>query len=158
MTKSIFLSNGKECLVDDADYPWASQYKWHENTFGYAGRQKQVRGIRAGFKMHRELVNAPKGLDVDHINGNKLDNRRVNLRLATRQENARNKRAQKNNKCGYKGVSPSGKKFRASIRINKKQIHLGMFATSDAAAHARDKAEKEMFGEFANCNFSEGSQ
>jgi hypothetical protein len=155
MTKSIFLSNGKECLVDDDDYQWASQYKWHESGKGYALRNKQVNGRSATVRMHRELLQVHQGLEVDHINGNRLDNRRSNLRPATRQENVRNRKVQKNNKCGFKGVSCEKGRFRAYICVNNKLIHLGMFTTAEEAARARDKAEKELFGEFSRLNFPE---
>lgn len=91
---------------------------------------------------------------VDHINNKPLDNRRSNLRLATIPENIRNSQLRRNNKYGFKGVSPCNNKWRARIMINRKQVHLGYFDTPEQAHEAYKKAAILYFGEFAN--FGEG--
>jgi hypothetical protein len=105
--------------------------------------------------MHRQVTNAPKGLVVDHINHNGLDNRRANLRLCTKQQNNCNSRSFRHKTSNYKGVfkEKGSKKFRAYIRFNKKPVHIGMFELEIDAAKAYDKKAKELFGEFAYLNF-----
>ena len=99
-------------------------------------------------RFHRYVIGAPKGLDVDHINGNPLDNRRCNLRLATRSQNMAN-----TVKKDYKGVYvvASGK-YKAVITINYNQKHLGIFDTAEQAALAYNEAAKYYHGEFAKLN------
>lgn len=91
---------------------------------------------------------------VDHVNGNTLDNRAANLRLATPSQNACNHGPQSRNGSGYKGVSwdRSRGKWIAVIAVNKKQKNLGRFATKEAAAHAYNLAAAERHGEFARIN------
>ena len=106
--------------------------------------------------MHREIMNAPEGLVVDHINRNGLDNRKVNLRLATAMQNVWNsKRNVNTDSSKYKGVSwdKNKHKWRASIGIDRKTKHLGYFEDEKMAAKAYDKAAKEHRGEFAVLNF-----
>ena len=124
------------------------QYKWH--MLG-----QYVSSIINGTEMllHRFLMNPPDDMEVDHINRDKLDNRRSNLRVCTHQENDWNKLAGTRNKSGYSGVKENGKgKWLASIIINKKPKHLGTFNTYEEAVEARIKAEKEYFGDFAPTN------
>ena len=92
-------------------------------------------------------------LIVDHINGNVLDNRKCNLRLCTRAENARNAKKPKSNTSGYIGVSKSGKKWQAQISLNGKTHYLGTFEDKIEAARARDRKAIELYGEFARLNF-----
>ena len=105
--------------------------------------------------IHRLIMDAPKGMDVDHINGNPLDNRKSNLRICTHAENQRNKGAYKNNTSGYKGVSwyKRDKKWIAGIKHNNKGIYIGLFEDKEEAARAYDKKAKELHGEFAYLNF-----
>jgi hypothetical protein len=159
--KLIALSQDKFAIVDAEDYEWLSKYKWcasrKERVF-YARRNE--RWTRRQIIMHRFILNAPKGLFVDHINHNGLDNRRSNLRLCTRAENNRNRRPniQPNQWSKYKGVSFDKKRevFRAFIYRNKKQYYLGSFKNDTDAAKAYDKKARELFGEFAYLNFPEG--
>lgn len=101
--------------------------------------------------MHRVILNTPTHIGVDHINGNPLDNRKVNLRLATRQQNQFNRRHQKNNKLGVKGVCwcRRAKKYRSTIKLNRKVIHLGYFPSLEEADKAYRDAEVKYFGSFA---------
>ena len=99
--------------------------------------------------LHRLIMNTPKGYVTDHINGDKLDNRRENLRICTQHQNSMNTRISKNNKSGVKGVSttPFGK-YRARIMVNGVEIRLGHYETLEEATKARKRAERKYFGEY----------
>jgi hypothetical protein len=105
--------------------------------------------------MHRLLLNPPEGVEVDHINGNTLDNRRANLRICTHAENSRNRRGRSNSKSGVKGVTPYPGGWRATINVNGKNVHLGCFTNIDDAAEAYDEAATRYYGEFARTNATE---
>jgi hypothetical protein len=126
---------GKCALVDEDDYDRVASLKWSVISSGYANNK--TIGL-----MHRFILGAPKGMDVDHINGQTLDNRRSNLRICTRSENQRNKPAA--------GVSfnKACRKWTAQIKINRKKIHLGVFHTRQEAVAARREGERVHFGEF----------
>jgi len=144
--KEIPLTKGKVAIVDDDDFEYLSKFRWYVDARGYAvHKRKEI------VYMHRLISKTPKGLETDHINGNKLDNRKENLRHCTKSENMRNRGKQTNNKSGYKGVSwhLRAKKWLAHIVINRKSIHLGLFDDPEEASKTYRKAEKEMFGEFA---------
>lgn len=99
-------------------------------------------------------MNTPKELDTDHINRNGLDNRKENLRLCTIKQNSYNAKLSKRNSSGYKGVSKTWNgKWRARIRVNDIEKHLGVFFTSKEAAQVYDNAAQKYYGEFANLNF-----
>lgn len=157
MTKEIQLTKDKVALVDDEDYEFLCQWKWrasYEDGRFYAVRMEGF-PHRILVRMHRQIMNAPENVEVDHIDTNGLNNTRDNLRLCTRGENACNRNMQKNNKSGYKGVFKVQKtgKYRASIRYNRKTIYLGTFPNPEQAAQAYDEAAKKYFGVFARPNF-----
>lgn len=147
MSSDIQLSRGEVAIVDDENFEELSQSKWHCDKQGYA-----VRGDHE--YMHRIIMNAPKGMTVDHINGDKLDNRRENLRLCEHAENMRNMKKHKDNKSGYKGVSWNKyhKRWVATIGFNYEHIRIGFFDNIHDAARAYNERAKELFGEFASIN------
>ena len=148
----IELSSGDVVLVDDCDCSAVSQHSWHRmgGTRGqYVGTSISGRTVF----MHRLILRPPPGREVDHRNGDPLDNRRANLRLATRSQNNANARKQDNCKSIYKGVHPQGAGWYAYIYQDLRKVHLGVYRTEEDAAHAYDAAAKELFGEFARPNF-----
>lgn len=156
-TKKIPLSQGKFAIVDADDYAWLAQWKWSYNK-GYAIRNKyseRVGGkVRAeGIRMHREILSAPKGMQVDHVDGNGLNNTRENLRICSSQQNNRNRKAVEGT-SKFKGVTVycPGEKWFAQIWVNKKSIFLGYFKDEKEAARAYNEAAKKHFGEFARLN------
>jgi hypothetical protein len=155
--KMIPLTQGKSAIVDDQDYEYLSQFKWHYHYNGYAIRQtsRRLPIKRTTVSMHREIMNPPDDMEIDHVNGNKLDNRRCNLRVCTSAENKYNRGVYFNNTSGMKGVTfnKKEKKYKVSIRIgNNKRLHLGYFIDLREAALAYNKAAKKYHGEFAKLN------
>lgn len=146
--KIIELTQGKQTIVDDEDYESVSQWSWHYNG-GYAVRCP-VKGHKRTF-LHRFIMNTPDGKETDHINGDKLDNRKENLRICNVSQNAANRKVQNNN-SGYKGVHYRRNKWEAHIKINGKLIDLGRHPTPEDAALAYNKKATEIFGEFAKLN------
>lgn len=159
--KEIRLTKGQVALVDDEDFGYLNQWKWcssYEPRISnyYAFRREYVSYRKQEtIKMHRLIMSTPNGMEVDHINGNTLDNRKSNLRNCSHAENIRNREVSKRNKSGYKGVSVSSSgKWWARIRIDgAPQLYLGTFTTPEDAARAYDKKALELFGEFAKLNF-----
>lgn len=161
MYYSIPLARNLVALVDEEDYPLVSQYKWwlsypHIQGLFYARTVTYLNGKRREIALHRLIMGFPEGKEIDHINGDGLDNRRSNLRICNRAENMHNSRKQKNNKSGYKGVilTRSGN-WRASIGVNGKCISLGTFYSAIDAAKRYDEEAKKLYGEFAALNFSD---
>jgi hypothetical protein len=152
MTQSIPLLRGQTTLVDDDVYPELAQYRWRLNSSGYAVRSCKAHDKEIAVCMHREIMHAPRGLVVDHIDGNKLNCTRANMRLITQQENLMNRRCFKNNRCGYKGVTQQHGKWHARIQFHEKLIHLGFWEDQITAALAYDCAAHKLFGEYAHPN------
>lgn len=105
MTKEIPLTQGRVALVDDEDFDRLSKHKWHYHKTGYARRGEGGRKNHRKIYMHREVMNAPDDMEVDHGKGGTLDNRKSNLRVCTHKENSRNRVTHKLNSSVYKGVS-----------------------------------------------------
>ena len=163
--KKIPLTQGKFAIVDDDDYEFLIQWKWHvrkgattyyaaTNITGYPCRPKT-------YFMHRIILRAPKGVFVDHKNQNGLDNRKSNIRLCTRGQNQQNQRKPSSGKTSkYKGVrrlrakgkTTSAKIWVANITYDGIRVYLGRHKTEEAAAMAYNKAAKKYHKQFARLN------
>lgn len=155
MALSIPLTQGQTTVVDDADARFAS-LKWYakpikRRTGGfYAARIEQGTTVY----LHRVILSATAGVLVDHINGDGLDNRRANLRLATLSQNLMNRVS--TSATGFRGVEPSYRKahpWAACLYKGKRRTRLGSFSTAEEAARAYDRAALAQYGEFAKLNF-----
>lgn len=145
------LSNGAFALVDDIDYALAVQFRWYPHDNGYAiACQRDVDRV---LYLHRLVMDAPDGVTVDHINGDRLDNRKGNLRFATQQQQMWNSKRRTDNTSGFKGVARNRARWGAYIRIDNARRWLGTFDTQIEAAQAYDEAAIQHFGEFARLNF-----
>jgi hypothetical protein len=147
LARKLPLTQGKYAIVDDDDYEYLSRWSWHVSGWGYAQRTESKKAVL----MHKQLMGTPNQV-VDHVNRDILDNRRSNLRLATKQQNGANAKLSKRNKSGFKGVwyNASRKKWEAYIRPNGKKLHLGRYSTAEEAAGAYKKAATLHFGDFAS--------
>lgn len=159
----INLPCGRVALVDDVDADLAT-LRWHaagRRGSSYAARKRRKGDGPGSHKISLHLVVAERmglhvdGRVVDHISGNRFDNRRSNLRSATVAENARNVGVRTNNTSGFKGVSwhARDRRFRAKIKVLGRVLHIGNYTDILAAAVAHDKVAYELFGDFAKCNF-----
>lgn len=152
--KKIPVGKKEYALVDDSDYEKLSGYKWSFSD-SYAVNWTWKDSKNGRIKMEHVILGKPgKGMVIDHINGNRLDNQRSNLRVCTRAENNKNRGMNSNNTSGYKGVywNDIGKKWQVFICINQKPTHMGLFKTKKEAALAYNEAAKEHYGEFARLN------
>lgn len=147
----IKLTKGAITIVDSEDYDRLSQHKWYLHAKGYACRDEGGRKNRKNILMQHEIMG---GKGIDHINRNKLDNRKQNLRFATPSQNSHNLSRYKNNTSGYIGVSKTTwGKWHAYVWNKSKRIHIGYFYTPEDAAKARDEIVIKLHGEYANLNF-----
>jgi hypothetical protein len=159
--KTIPLTKGYFTKVDDEDYEELAKIRWHVTIQKGSERPRACRSVRKNGKkmkniyMSRVILNPPIGKYVDHVNGDTLDNRKSNLRLATPTENSRNYPRPKTNKSGYKGVSFDKRenKWKACISTNKeKNKHLGYFNTPQEAGVAYNEASLKYHGEYGRIN------
>jgi hypothetical protein len=158
--RRIPLTQGKYAIVDPDDYYWLSKHKWTASrvyTKFYAVRSELCKtgGKRKSYRMHREVAHTPDGLECDHINGNSLDNRKANLRSATRQQNCWNSSKRRTGLSKYKGVSRNkrGRPWKAQLIVDGKRMYFGCFDDQIEAAKAYDKAARKYYGDFAALNF-----
>jgi hypothetical protein len=138
----ILLTRGKVALVDQEDYDFLMQWKWTLHSEGYAYRNNRE-GDRFPriIMMHRIINHTPKGMVTDHINRNRLDNRKVNLRSATKRENSLNTERNKNNTSGHRGIVKSQHNgWTAQTTYNYKNIYIGSYPTKDEAIAAYNAA------------------
>lgn len=151
--KKIELTKGKYATIDDDDYELVSKHSWR-CVAGYAmtyetGKSHKERKI---ILMHRLINNTPEGFDTDHVNGDRLDNRKENLRTATRSQNCKNKGKSKVDSTSmFKGVmwDKKSKKWRAYIYDTGRNIYLGLFELEKDAANAYNEASKNLHGVFS---------
>jgi|GEM_PF-1927513 len=137
-------------LLVDSHLKQLDEYLWCIDSLGYANSKKG--------RAHTLIMGKqPKGFVIDHINGNKLDNRRSNLRICTHRQNMQNQQVQSRSSTGYKGVwldkRARTKPYQAMIKHIGERFYLGTYKTPEDAAKAYDKAAKELWGEYAYLNF-----
>jgi len=153
MSKQISLSRGKVAIVDDADFEWLNRWKWCYVGSGYAMRRETTEDGKSRYVyMHRQIMNAPEGHYVDHINHDTLNNCRENLRIANPSQNLYNRVKGENKASVFKGVRRSRTRWQATIQISRKSIPIGRFLTQREAAEAYNQAAQEHYSEFAYFN------
>lgn len=142
---------GYVALIDDEDYELVSRYNWNLKTPSPQSRMLYAQAsVRSKILMHRLILSPPKGMVVDHIDHNGLNNTRTNLRICTMRQNSHNARVRQNSKSGFKGVH-----FQKSMGkwVAQHATNIGSFETAEEAARAYDKFVIENLGEFAYLNF-----
>lgn len=147
-----YTTNGKEFYFDLEDYDKIKDYCWFKNDSGYIlSVLKKIDGKQKRIRMHNLLIG---DYGIDHINNNKFDNRKSNLRKVTASQNNMNKRLRQDSTSGYTGVywGKQHNKWMAKIVVCGKQIHLGFFDNFEDAVKARKQAENKYFGEFSYDN------
>ncbi len=151
----IPLTQGCHAIVDNENISLLNTHRWYTSSRASKGETRYAKRKEKGktVLMHREIMNAPAGMQIDHINGNGLDNRKANLRLCNYSQNQQNQRKKTRSTSRYKGVSKDKKKWAARICINGKKIWIGRYHDEIRAAKAYDQKAIELFGEFANINF-----
>ena len=148
------LSQGYEAIIDADDVALVDKFNWcvmkQSGKPNYAMTRKNGPNIKnRTIRMHRFIVDAPDGFFVDHIDGDGLNNRRENLRMATHFENARNQKKPKNNTSGFKGVTKAKhNKWMARINYNGRSVFLGLYTTAEEAHFAYSEASRKLHGLF----------
>lgn len=137
-------------LIDDKDYKYFKQFKWFTDHKGYVLTTDKKASQK---QLHRCIMKCPKNREIDHINGNKSDNRRCNLRISTSSQNKMNMKKRKGT-SNYKGVSwkTQNNKWVSQIRFKTKKLHLGYYNLEKDAAIAYNKAAIKFYKEFAILN------
>lgn len=163
--KAIYLGKGQYTIVDSDDIERLVTKKWwvRYNHAGYpyaksntsTGPYDEHGRKRTSLAMHRFIMNAPSGMQVDHINHNSLDNRKTNLRICTHAQNRMNSKKKSGTLSKYKGVQKNYHKWTAHIKHGQKQFYLGSFPTEEIAAMVYNNKAQELFGDFANLNIIE---
>ena len=157
--KEIQLTQGKVALVSDHRFDELNRWKWSASFYNgkwYAVRFEGPRLLQKTIRMHRQIMNvADPKIEVDHWDGDGLNNQDENLRVCTHIENSHNTSSHKDSIVGFKGVTwnKKAKKYQVQIMVDGKAIYLGLFTDSTEAARAYDNAAKEFHGPFAKLNF-----
>lgn len=155
--RKIKLSQGKYAIVDDEDFKQLNKHKWHYALYkkgkGYA-KSNNHKGFPKLIRMHRIIMNAKKGQEVDHINGNTIDNRKSNLRIVTRSQNMMNTGLRNTNTSGYKGIcfDKRYKRWCSYTWKNGKQIYLGSSKSKKQAAIIYNIGVEKYHGSYALLN------
>jgi hypothetical protein len=155
----IPLTQGQTAIVDLEDFEWLSQWNWYahwcpDTRSFYAGRTIRLKKGTATIRINRVIIHCSDEEEVDHKNHDTLDNRRGNLRKCSKTQNVRNARLGIKNTSGFRGVhlhKPG--KWRASIAVDGRKKHIGLFNSPIKAARAYDAVAQKMHGEFASLNF-----
>ena len=147
------LTKGYEAVIDAADAQFVGGWNWFAKVKSrtvYVRRNDFSSGRQITVLLHRVLMDAQDGQDIDHRDGNGLNNQRINLRIATKSQNMHNQRLRSDNVSGFKGVywNKAERKWAAAIKLHGKQRHLGCFQTPELASAAREAASTELHGEF----------
>lgn len=130
-------------IIDIDDVERCKGYRWTLRTDGYVSARKNGKGV----KLHRFIARTPKGRHTDHINRNKLDNRKLNLRICTQSENNKNKNTYVTNKSGKRGVTlRDDGKYHVAITYDRRKNYIGMFDFFEEAVQAREEAEIKFYG------------
>jgi hypothetical protein len=147
--KQIKLTKGKFAIIDDEYFEYLNKWKWHLSDQGYAIRTQH---IKIGFKkyknkhirLHRLINNTPDDMFTDHINRDKLDCRKENLRSVTKSQNGINRSKQNNNHSGFKGIcwNEHAKKWMVEIKVKPTKIYLGIYKNLEEAIEVRKEAER----------------
>ena len=153
--KTVFVkmsNSDREMIVDSDVWESTKRFCWYENPHGYAETNVPIGARKSRRVMFHVMVftDCPSGLYRDHINGNRLDNRRANIRYVTTQQNNHNHGKSKKNTSGYPGIrwEADRGKWLARIKFNDRTINLGKYSRIEDAVHARKEAEKKYFGEY----------
>jgi len=156
--KTISLTQGKFALVDDEDFERVSRYKWQFGSYGYAVANIWNKNTKthSHTRLHRFILNAERGTQIDHKDLNKLNNTKSNLRFCNTSQNMLNAGVYRTNTTGYKGVYLCKRKKKISwyvqIRYQGKQVFLGIFTDIKKAAQVYNQAALKYHGEFARLN------
>lgn len=150
----IQLSRGKLALIDEDNFEYLNQWKWQFDSHGYATRRQWIAGGKGKtikVYLHRLVMDNPVKNKVDHINGNKLDCIRTNLRVCTHSQNLMNRGKNINNTSGFKNIffDRVRNKWRVEIKVNYKPIYIGRFTNKEDAIKEQIVAEKKYFGEYS---------
>jgi hypothetical protein len=148
----VTLTLGNRAIIDVDSIHLVDQWNWHDNGKGYATRNVSMpNGKQKKIKLHHVILSVEYGFYVDHINGNTFDNRIENLRSCTPSQNMANRRINKNNVCGLKGVHrrADGRVWKSQISVDSRVIYLGSYRTPEEAHAAYAAAAIRYYGEFA---------
>lgn len=146
-----YTKKGEEIYFDKEDYDLIKDYTWGITPYNYARAYDSK--TKKMIQMHRLIMNPPDNKIVDHINHNKRDNTKKNLRICTYKENNWNRNLRSNNTSGTTGIfwSKQAKKWRVALVCNKEYHHIGYFKTKTEAKKARKEAEEKYFGDYRCC-------
>jgi len=146
----VVLNSNSTMLCDKEDWERFKGLKWNVGGMGYASARDLER--KKTVRFHRELMGRKEGLVIDHINRNKLDNRKCNLRFITQRANTINRDTQSNNKSGIPGVSFHSGKWQAAVWVKRKMIIVGRYDNKIDAINARKEAEKKYYDPLFEAN------